>query len=397
MSDWKRVQLGDLCDAERGITYGIVKVGNYIPDGIPVIRGGDIRDNRIVFDDEKRVSPDVSNQFRRTILQGGEIVLNLIAEPGHNAVVPQAMAGFNVSRDVAVIPLSEQANHVFVNYFLKSPEAVSWLEARLNGSVTQKINLGVLREVLVPLPPPSCQDAIAEILGALDDKIAVNDRIIATSDKLCGVTMSGILQGDLEIPVVPLSDIADVNRRKVIPVSSGSLRYIDISSVSVGRVEWPQLSSWNDAPGRARRGVSPGDVIWSTVRPNRKSFALILDNDPALVASTGFAVLTPTKVGSAYLYEVTKRDEFVQYLESAAEGSAYPAVRAERFGQAMLPLPSPDRLDKFESTAMSLRRRAHIADMESRTLATLRDELLPKLMSGEVRVRDAEKVVEDVT
>ena len=177
MSEWHTVQLGDLCDADRGITYGIVKVGEYTPDGVPVIRGGDIRENRIVFDDEKRVSPEVSNQFKRTILQGGEIVINLIAEPGHTAVVPLSMTGFNVSRDVAVIPLLSDVNHVFVNYYLKSPEAVLWLQARLNGSVTQKINLGVLREIPVPIPPRSYQDTIAETLGALDDKIAVNDQI----------------------------------------------------------------------------------------------------------------------------------------------------------------------------------------------------------------------------
>jgi type I restriction enzyme S subunit len=112
--------------------------------------------------------------------------------------------------------------------------------------------------------------------------------------------------------------------------------------------------------------------------------------------STGFAVLTPIKVGPAFLYEVTKRDAFVQYLESVAEGSAYPAVRAERFEQAVIPLPSPERLAEFEAIAMPLRRRAHSAEVESRTLAALRDELLPKLLSGEIRARDAEKVVEDV-
>jgi type I restriction enzyme S subunit len=231
----------------------------------------------------------------------------------------------------------------------------------------------------------------------LDDKIAVNDLVVASTNKLSSVLLEDALLGDSEVSDALLGDIADVNRRKAVPVSGGELRYIDISCVSTGRIEWPELTSWEDAPGRARRGASSGDTIWSTVRPNRKSFALILDDDPALVVSTGFAVLTPTKVGPAFLYEVTKRDAFVQYLESVAEGSAYPAVRAERFGQAVISLPSPDRLEKFESIAINFRLRAHAAEVESRTLGSLRDELLPKLMSGEIRVRDAEKIVEDVT
>jgi len=55
--------LAELCDPDRGITYGIVKVGDYAPGGVPVVRGGDIRNGRVVFDDEKRVTQEISNQF----------------------------------------------------------------------------------------------------------------------------------------------------------------------------------------------------------------------------------------------------------------------------------------------------------------------------------------------
>lgn len=79
-SEWTSVPLGQLCHPERGITYGIVKVGDFVPDGVPVIRGGDIRDGTIVCDDSKRVSEEVSNQFRRTILKGGEGVGDVLEE-----------------------------------------------------------------------------------------------------------------------------------------------------------------------------------------------------------------------------------------------------------------------------------------------------------------------------
>jgi len=52
-----------MCDPDRGITYGIVKVGEFVPDGVPVIRGGDIRDGRVRFDDAKRVSSEVSRTY----------------------------------------------------------------------------------------------------------------------------------------------------------------------------------------------------------------------------------------------------------------------------------------------------------------------------------------------
>jgi type I restriction enzyme S subunit len=247
------------------------------------------------------------------------------------------------------------------------------------------------------MPPDRDREAIISVIQALDDKIAVNDRILKTVNELSSVLLDDAMLGDDEISEVRLVDVAVVNQQKVTPLPGKEIRYIDISSVSHGSVEWPPLVPWEDAPSRARRGVSVGDTIWSTVRPGRKSFALILDNDPELVVSTGFAVLTPQKVGPAFLHEVAKRDKFVQYLESVAEGSAYPAVRADRFEQAVIPLLSTLYLNRFETQAIELRRRAHSAQRESRCLVQLRDTLLPRLMSGEIRVKDAEKVVEGAT
>ena len=62
--------LGQLCDLERGITYGIVKVGDFVPGGVPVIRGGDIRHGRVVFDDEKRVTEEISQRVPADDSQG---------------------------------------------------------------------------------------------------------------------------------------------------------------------------------------------------------------------------------------------------------------------------------------------------------------------------------------
>jgi type I restriction enzyme S subunit len=172
--------LGELCDPARGITYGIVKVGDFVAGGVPVIRGGDIRNGRIVFDNEKRVTEEISQQFQRTILKGGEIVINLIAEPGHTAIVSPELAGANVSRDVGVIPLSDTVDHRYVDYCLKSPMAVHWLTSRLQGSVTQKVNLGTLRDLPIPTPGLDEQRAIAHVLGTLDDKIELSRRMSET-------------------------------------------------------------------------------------------------------------------------------------------------------------------------------------------------------------------------
>jgi type I restriction enzyme S subunit len=291
-------------------------------------------------------------------------------------------------------PVDDRISRGFVSHLLASPSFKVQIEAMGVGSVMRHFGPSHLRKMTVDFPPLETQYAISEVLGALDDKIAGNERIGTTVDALVSTLYEGALERG-EACCLLLGAIADVNKSVMKPKVDGTLRYVDIASVAVGSYEFPELTPWADAPGRARRKAAVGDTIWSTVRPNRRSHALVLDDDPELVFSTGLAVLSPTAVGPALLYEVTHTSEFQAYLESVAEGSAYPAVRADRFKQAPVSLPATDECEKFEAAAMQLRLRAHQAAVESRTLAALRDTLLPQLMSGKLRVRDAERIVED--
>ncbi len=245
----------------------------------------------------------------------------------------------------------------------------------------------------IALPPIGRQRAIAEVLGALDDKIATNARLRVAVDELLAARFAACVVGrDAE----PLRNVASVNTKKVAPRQEGSLRYIDITSLGIGEYEWPDPIEWSEAPGRARRGLGAGDTIWSTVRPNRRSHALVVDDDASLVASTGLAVLGATDGCPATLYEATRTAAFLAYLEAAAEGSAYPAVRAERFLDAPVPALSASERTAFEAFAWPLRVRAHLAAVESRALAGLRDTLLPALMSGRLTVKHAEDSASEV-
>lgn len=261
------------------------------------------------------------------------------------------------------------------------------------GHGTGRLNSDQLYAVEIGMPPLTEQRAIAEVLAALDDKIAANTKLSATADELLATRFESSVGS--ETPLVRLADIADVNGSTVKPVPGGHLKYVDIASVGVGSFEFPSGTRWEDAPSRARRSIGKGDTLWSTVRPNRRSHALNLADDPQLVGSTGLAVLTARTVGWAYLYEVTRRPEFTSYLEAAADGSAYPAVRADKFGEALVPLPDEASRRSFEHLAEPLREELHLLDRENRTLAATRDALLPQLMSGKLRVKDAEKVLED--
>ena len=393
---WRTRPLGELCDASRGITYGIVKVGDFVLDGVPVIRGGDIRDNRIVHDNEKRVSREVSDQFKRTILRGGEIVLNLIAEPGHCAVVSPSMAGYNVSRDVAVIPLLEGVNHVFVNYFLKSPIATGWFTARLQGSVTQKINLGTLREIPVPMPSRSTQEAIAEVLGALDDKIEANTRLTHLCDELWFGELTRVLNGwDADSSVllsgwchVALSSLAHfVNGRNFTKDATGTGRMVvRIAELNSG----PGRSTvYNDVEVPVDHVVTPGDLLfaWSgslTVQRWYRPEAIVNQHIFKVVPHSGI----PKWLVHGYLLQLLP-----WYRQVAADKATTMGHIQRSHLDEQVVLPDQTTRRELDERCDPLWERGLSAERESLVLAQLRDTLLPPLLSGELRVRDAEALV----
>ena len=186
-----------------------------------------------------------------------------------------------------------------------------------------------------------------------------------------------------------LGDVITVNSKSIDKnYSHRTIEYVDIASVGVGILENTTKCELTDAPSRARRLVQHGDVIWSGVRPNRKSYLFICKPVDNLVVSTGFIVLSPKQIPSSYLYLWVTTSMFVNYLTLNASGSAYPAVKAEHFEIAEIVLPSKSILEKFHSMVDSIRLKIHGNSLHIETLTKVRDILLPKLMSGQLRVEE---------
>ena len=164
------------------------------------------------------------------------------------------------------------------------------------------------------------------------------------------------------------------------------INYIDISSVSCGSIFGVASYTKETAPGRARRIVRDGDTIWSTVRPNLKAYALVIEPEINVVCSTGFVVLRPQTVPFGFLFLTTTTDSFVSYLVSRMGNSAYPAVLPCTFEQYIFPLPQNTLLSRFADTTEPIFRARQKAFLEIIELSQIRDSILPLLMNGQVEV-----------
>lgn len=358
----------------------------------------DILSGHIQLQSAKRVDqPTYKTWTARARPDSGDLILAREAPVGGVAYVNGHARLCLGQRTVLLRPNQDKVHPRYLHYLLLSIPVQQWMSDRATGSTVEHLNVADVRRIpLGALPSLEEQTRVAAALGALDDKIDANERLAECCDQLASAELSRLLQTSEEegsLVVTRLGDVADVNLRTVKP-STGMLTYLDISSVSVGSAEPPTRMAWADAPSRARRGVANGDVLWSTVRPNRQSHCLLLDPPADLVVSTGFAVLTPRTVGPSFLYGISERKEFVEYLVSVAHGSAYPAVRADRFSDAPIQLPTMEALASYESSTMALRERAATARKESNVLFRLRDVLLRNLFSGALSISDGGSLLE---
>jgi len=147
-----------------------------------------------------------------------------------------------------------------------------------------------------------------------------------------------------------ISDIAKINPETTNSNWNGrEIRYIDIASVGNGVFNSePELILYDEAPSRARRVVKHGDVLISTVRPNRRSMIQILNPEENTVASTGFALLRPNRItDSDYLFGIINNKQFTLELEMLAYGAAYPAVSTDDICRALAYLPEEEERDRI--------------------------------------------------
>ena len=347
----------------------------------------------------------------------------LIAEDGENLrtrntpIAFLADGKFWVNNHAHIVQGSHKANTRFLMYALSDLD----ISGYLTGSTMPKLTQDNLNRISLRAPPLHKQEAIAHILGTLDDKIELNRRMNETLeamaralfkswfvdfDPVCA-KMEGRDPGlpepvadlfpdhlvDSELGEIPegwqprtLRDISSLNPENWKSNDPPeNIRYVDLTNTKWGRIERAEFYPWEKAPSRARRILRKSDTIVSTVRPGNGSFALV--DEDGLTGSTGFAVLRPNgPADRALVWCAATSGENIDRLSHLADGGAYPAVQPGEVLSTPVVVALPDVRSAFSRLSDSMLDRMEESKRESRHLVSLRDALLPKLISGNIRV-----------
>jgi type I restriction enzyme S subunit len=317
----------------------------------------------------------------------------------------------------------------FLQWLLRTPSYRAEVLASATGTTVKHTAPSRIQAYRFALPTLSEQRAITAVLSALDDRIDLIRRRNETLDEVVraifkswfvdfdavqakaggrlpfgmDATTAALFPGAFEssslgeIPqgwrAASLAAVATLNPESwTKPTYPDSIEYVDLANTKWGTIEAIRSYSKEGAPSRAQRVLRKGDTIVGTVRPGNGSFALVMQR--GLTGSTGFAVLRPrwpNAVGFVYL-SATRREN-IMTLAHLADGGAYPAVRPEVVIQQPAAVPPDAVLSAFAGVVDPMLERCAQADVESQCVVELRDYLLPRLISGEICVRDAERVV----
>lgn len=397
---WRETTIGEICDVRRGSSPRPIKDQRYFEGGdIPWIKIADATASDKYLYKTKQYVNEFGASFSRFIPKGSLI----LAASGTLGCVQMLGVPGCIHDGWLHLHNFKSADAEFLYYWLRLNTHLSGNAAY--GAAIQNINTEVLRNFPILLPPLPVQLGITGILSAYDDLIEVNTRRIEALEEMARRTYeewfvnyrfpSGDGKRPEEWQDVKLAEVADVNPTQIKPANApNTIHYIDISSVSPGKIQPPKEMLFAEAPGRARRIIQIGDTIWSCVRPNRRSHALVGHLPANTLASTGFAVLRPRAVPASILYLATTTDAFVSYLVNSATGAAYPAVKTSDFQDADYALPTNSLMESFDRIASPWFHEKENLEFQNANLRTQRDLLLPRLISGAIDVSDAEAALE---
>lgn len=388
-----QVSLGSLASAgvlDFGDGYRTKRSEHGTP-GYRILRVADVGEGTLSADGPDFVSLEYTDKINSKLSEPGDVLLTTKGTVGRVAVVPEGLAPLVYSPQLCYFRVREpnQLSARYLSYWFRSRDFLRQAAHRANNTdMAAYINLADIRSLELRLPHIDEQQAIAEVLGALDDKIAANSRLVETLDALRRVSLQPMLD---DAEPQPLSGIAEfVNGRAFTKDASGTGRVvIRIAELNSGL---GGSTVYNDIDVDDKHLARPGDLLfaWSGSLTVHRWY-----RPEGIVNQHIFKVIPKTDYPMWCVNGVLQR-KLAEFRAIAADKATTMGHIQRRHLDEPVLVPRREVIERNDELMSGLWQRALAVEMESERLAATRDALLALLMSGRVTVKDAESVVEGV-
>lgn len=213
---WARTTVDELTKPESPVCYGVLKPGEPNPGGVRMVRVTDIRRNILDQSELITITDALDQEFHRSRIQAGDVLVSVQGTVGRIAVVPQDLTNANISRTIARIRLNDEVSPYWLWRNLQAPQFQSAADDVSAGTTRDSLNIGTLRELEIALPPAAEQRRIAAKLDGLTARLARARAELGRVARLGGPAAGFGLLDRLEAAI-----LAKAFRGELVPQDSG--------------------------------------------------------------------------------------------------------------------------------------------------------------------------------
>lgn len=424
-AEWPIEELDTVADE---VTVGYVgsMTKEYVESGVPFFRSLNIEPFRINQNGIKFISQDFHRRIKKSSLKPGDVVIVRTGKPGTCAVIPEWIPDANCS-DLVVVRCGKRIRPDFLCYWVNSV-AAHHIDSYTVGAVQQHFNVGAAKKISIAVPPLSQQDEIITILGSIDDRITLLRETNATLEaiaqaifkswfvdfdpvraKMEGRAPEGMDEataalfpdsfGESELGLVPrewrvgtLGNILALRSERTKPSEETKmLPYVPIESISA-KVPFLQEYKEGEEAKSSLTLFRKGDILFGAMRPYFHKVCIAPFD--GVTRTTVFTLKPTNQEAIGFALFLAFQDVTVEYATQHSEGSTIPYAKWSRSLEHMPFILPPESLQiKFSEIVSAFIARANDNIEQAQTLAALRDTLLPRLISGKLRLPEADNAI----
>ena len=442
---WEFKTIDELLEHPKAISVGVMYPGSDTDGGVPLIKVSDVKNGAIASRPSFCISNKVDEEYKRTRLNGSELLLTLVGNPGDCVIVTDEMCGWNVARALAVIRLKDTQLRSWIRYVLASKPAQHLIEARLNTTVQKTLNLKDVREIGIPIPPREERDSITKIIDSIEKKTLLNTQINQTLESIAQAifkswfidfdpvrakmaakqegqdpelaamcTISG--KSEEELQQMADDDFAELQATAAlfpdelveselgeVPKGWELQQFKDIAKYTSNKISLNDLTLENyistenmlsEKKGIEKASSLPkvnsvpafkkGNILVSNIRPYFKKIWFSSFEGGHSNDVLNFEVLE--EGCEEYLYNLIYQDSFFDQMMASSKGSKMPRGDKKAIMNFQVVIPSITLRRLYSRKVRKFYLKQNIIEKENQALKIIRDTLLPKLLSGEVNL-----------
>ncbi len=365
--------------------------------GIPLF-SVTLNDGLVIRDSLDRRTETNIDPKDHLLVQEGFIAYNMMR--AWQGALGRATTDGLVSPAYVVLKPTKYVDSKFAEYLFKTPRMIYLFWAYSYGLTKDRLRLyyNDFSRIPVELPPLPEQKKIAQILSTWDKAIATTEQLLANSQQQKKALMQQLLTGKKRFPRFGgefkryhFSDLLTIDAKSlgIKTPNDFEFDYISLSDVETGGIASNlERHKYKNAPSRARRVITEGDILFATVRPNLQGFAKVGRTHAGCIASTGFAVLTPKKnMCGDYVYHYLFSVHITGQIKALVVGTNYPAINSSDVAGLSIYCPEyeeqkkiADILNNCDSTILKLQDKLDCLKQEKKAL-------MQQLLTGKRRVK----------